>query len=39
VGELNNDELVVLDVDARRGPIVASTPQLLNEVKAALGVG
>ncbi len=39
VGELNGDELVVLETDARRGPIVASTPELLADIKTALHSG
>jgi fructose-1,6-bisphosphatase/inositol monophosphatase family enzyme len=35
-GELNDDELVILDMEARRGPIVAATPELLAEIKTAL---
>lgn len=36
VGELNDNDLVVLDIDARRGPIVASTPGLMGDIKSAL---
>ncbi len=36
VGELNGDELVVLDTQVRRGPIVASTAELLEDIVAAL---
>ncbi len=36
VGELNGDELVVLDPMVRRGPIVASTAELHEDIVAAL---
>jgi fructose-1,6-bisphosphatase/inositol monophosphatase family enzyme len=36
IGELNDDELVVLDTDARRGPIVACSAELLEQIRAAL---
>ncbi|MFW2383689.1 MAG: inositol monophosphatase family protein [Acidimicrobiales bacterium] len=36
VGELNDDELVVLETEARRGPIVAATRELLADIKSAL---
>ncbi|NNF54085.1 MAG: hypothetical protein HKN03_06530 [Acidimicrobiales bacterium] len=36
IGELNDAELVVLDMAARRGPLVAATPQLLTEIKSTL---
>ncbi len=36
VGELNDDELVVLETEARRGPIVAATSALLADIKSAL---
>ncbi len=36
VGELNGDELVVLDPMVRRGPIVAATAELFDEIVAAL---
>ncbi len=36
IGELNDEELVVLDMAARRGPLVAATPELLAEIKSAL---
>lgn len=36
IGELGDAELVILDPDARRGPLVAATPELLAEVKSVL---
>ncbi len=36
VGELNDDELLVLETEARRGPIVAATPELLADIQTAL---
>ena len=36
VAEQAGDELVVLDHDARRGPIVAATPELLAEIQGVL---
>lgn len=36
VAEHAGDELVVLDHDARRGPIVAATPELLAEIQGVL---
>ncbi|MGI9610369.1 MAG: inositol monophosphatase family protein [Acidimicrobiia bacterium] len=36
VGELNNDDLIVIETEPRRGPIVASTPDLLAEIQVAL---
>ncbi len=38
VGELNDADLVVLDSEARRGPIVAATAELLDELRAALAI-
>lgn len=36
IGELNDDELVVVETQARRGPIVAATPELLADIKRSL---